>query len=112
MAYKTFRAHNGIQSWNNHTGTELTLYGGFYDYKTPKTFRVKKCLVLTTADSKQHPMRGSCEYLVQQVSEADLAKAVKQITEVQQDRSHRRLEVCLKGRGTNNQLAYSSVDYS
>jgi hypothetical protein len=46
MAYKTFSARGKTTSWSNRDGNCITLYGGIYGYKTSKTFRKIKCLVL------------------------------------------------------------------
>lgn len=46
MTYKTFSFRSGFGAWSNTEGTSATLIGGFYGYKTPKTFRNIKVVKL------------------------------------------------------------------
>lgn len=112
MAYKTFYARSGGIGFTANTGKEITLYGGFYDYKVAQSFRKKKYLVLTTGDSTNGMLKKYPEYLYQTITEEDFVYIEKQLESVKQDPGYKRLEVCLEGKGTNNKLAYSSIGYT
>jgi hypothetical protein len=98
MTYKTFKARGATPGWSNNTGKEIALYGGFFDYKTPKTFRdIKTLMLCEKLPSKESQKRYGSEWWFVQADEATIDRATKLM---EQERGfYGRPEIIIKGRG-------------
>jgi hypothetical protein len=107
MTFKTFNFQNGIESWSNTNGKTLTLYGGIYGYRTPKTFRAVKRIQLVTTAVKPSQIKGDT-WTIQATPEL----MDKCASLFDHEYYHERPELIIEGKGQNIDCIFATMGVS
>ena len=102
MTYNTFTAHNKLSSWGCDTGTQVQLFGGFYDYHATKTVRkIKTVTLCEKLPAKDIIKKYGTEHWFIQANKELIAQAIKTI-ETKNTYEHAQLVIESKNKQINS----------